>query len=532
MSETKAQLDVRGDADAAQADRDPARTSPYIYVALFLLVLANFFNYIDRQIVSIVAQRLKTDLHLTDAQLGFLLGTAFAVFYGVVGIGMGRLADALSRTRLMAFGLAIWSGMTALAGFAGNFMTLAVARLGVGIGEAAANPCSHSLLSDYFPARNRSAAMSAYLLGSHLGAAAALIGGGLMLQHWNVLCQALPEGACRIADWRAAFLLMGTPGLLLALFIATMREPKRPLPPREGSTLGLVLREMSAAVPPLTLFNLHQAGGAGAVVRNIVFALGLAAAATAMSFAVGDWPQWAAVAIGVYSVATWAKILSWRDRPLYQLTFGCSTFLLMVAGVALTSCITGAVQAWAAPYAIRILHASPAQAGLSLGLASALVASISVIAGGLITDRWKRIDRRAPIWVTLIGVAGSVPALLVMMQAQTLGLYVAAFGVFSALTMLWPGAVAALVQDLVLPRMRGTASAAFSLMVILVASGVGPYWAGKISTLTGSLSTGLYSVMALAPIAAVLLLVAAGRLRAETAERRHLRAVEAGEGAA
>jgi MFS family permease len=528
--EAQARAGIRSDVDAVRSD--PACTSPYIYLALFLLVLANFFNYIDRQIVSIVAQRLKADLHLSDAQLGFLLGTAFAVFYGVVGIAMGRLSDALSRTRLMAFGLAIWSGMTALAGFAGNFATLAVARLGVGIGEAAANPCSHSLLSDYFPARNRSAAMSTYLLGSHLGVAAALIGGGMLLQHWNTLCHALPEGACRIADWRAAFLAMGTPGLVLALFIAAMREPARPLPPRKGGVLRLVMREMSAAVPPLTLFNLHQVGGAGAVVRNIAFALGLAAAAAAMSLAVGDWPQWVAVAIGVYSVATWARILRWRDRPLHRLTFGCSTFMLLVAGVALTSCVTGAVQAWAAPYAIRILHASPGQAGLSLGVASALVASVSVIAGGLITDRWKRSDRRAPVWVTLFGVAGSVPAFLVMMHAQALGLFVAAFAVFSALAMLWPGAIAALVQDLVLPRMRGTASAAFSLMVILVASGVGPYWAGKISTLTGSLATGLYSVLALAPIAAVVLLVAAGRLRAETAEQRRLRALEAGEGAA
>ena len=120
-----------------------------------MLTLANLLNYLDRQIVSILAQSIKADLKLDDADLGFLLGTAFAVFYSVVGIAMGRISDGLPRKKVMAFGLALWSVMTALGGAATSFAMLGLARIGVGVGEAVANPCSQSLLADIFPPQRR-----------------------------------------------------------------------------------------------------------------------------------------------------------------------------------------------------------------------------------------------------------------------------------------------------------------------------------------------------------------------------------------
>ncbi|TVV76656.1 MFS transporter [Sphingomonas solaris] len=520
--------------NAAERGHAPApegveRASPYAYYALAILVLANFLNYVDRHIVSIVGQKLKVDLALTDAQLGFLIGTAFAVFYGVVGIAMGRIADALSRTRLMALGLALWSGMTAVAGLATSFAWLAVARLGVGIGEAAANPCSHSLLSDYFPARNRSAVLAVYLLGTHLGAAASLIGGGLMLSHWDTICLSFPDGACGIANWRAAFFVTGAPGVLLALLVFFMREPRRATAVRKTGTLRLVILELSAAIPPLTLVNLYRIGGMPAVTRNLIFALIVIVIATGLSLTVGDWPQWAAVALGVYSVSTWAGVLRRRDTPLHRLTFGCPTFGYVAAGGALSTVVLGAAQAWSAPYVMRTLNATPAEAGVALGLAGATAAGISVVAGGIITDFWKRRDPRAPVWIALIALVVPVPAFVMMLRAETLAGYVAAYSVFMLISMLWAGGFAALVQDLVLQRMRGTAASAFSLIMILVGSGIGPYWVGKISGLTGSLATGMLSVLTLVPVAAVLLVMGARRLPAETRERRLALARAAGE---
>ena len=143
----------------------PSRITAAAWYALFILTAANALNYTDRQIVSILAQSIKADLRLDDADLGFILGTAFAVFYSVVGIAMGRISDMLSRTKVMAFGIALWSAMTALGGASTSFAMLGAARLGVGVGEAVANPCGHSLVADLFPQRNRAVALSILLTG-------------------------------------------------------------------------------------------------------------------------------------------------------------------------------------------------------------------------------------------------------------------------------------------------------------------------------------------------------------------------------
>jgi MFS family permease len=498
------------------------RPQPYAFYALALLTLANFSNYVDRSIVSILGQRIKTDLHLDDAQLGFLLGTAFAVFYGVLGISMGRIADVLSRTRLMAVGLVLWSGMTALGAFARGFGGLAAARLGVGVGEATANPCSHSLISGYFPARNRATALATYLLGTPLGSAFALVGGGLVLQHWRQMCGALPGGACRLADWRAALLLMGLPGLLLAILLFLLPEPND-RPRRTVSAARVAADELSAGVPPFTLLALYRVGGRAAAGRNLLLALVLAGAAVALSLAVGDWPQWAAVALGAYSVVSWAGVVRRRDPPLHALTFGCPTFRYIIAGAAVMACVTGAVQAWSATYVIRALHASPQAAGLALGPTAAVTAGASVLIGGFVADIWKRHDRRAPVFILLIALVAPAPAFVMMLAAKDLAQFTTAYGVFLLLAMLVPGPIAGLIQDLVLPSMRGAAAAGAALIQILVASGVGPYWVGKISTLTGSLSIGLFSVLALAPVSAVLLILGARGLGKETFEERFRR---------
>ena len=514
---------------AADIPAGVQRAEPYAYYILFLMVVGNFFNFIDRGILSIIGNRVRADLHLTDAQLGFLMGTAFAVFYSVVGLAMGRIADAVSRRGLMATGMAVWSGMTAAAGAATSYTGLATARMAVGIGEATASPCAHSLLMDYFPARNRSLVLGIYLGGVHLGGAASLIGGGYLLQHWGTLCTTLSFDACRLADWRAMFLIAGLPGLGLAVLIALMREPARPEIVRPVRLLPFVVGEMSAAVPPFTLFNLYRAGGGAAVVRNLVLVAVLGLIAWGLTRLVGDPLQWSALALGAYSVITWGGVMRLRDRPLFSLTFGCPTFLLITAGGSLMASISGAVGAWNAPYVMRALHVSPGQAGLYLGVTGVVTALSSNLVGGFVTDLWKRHDRRAPMWISIISLTAPIPALLVMLRAQDLESYIAAFAVFNFLIMLWSGALGAQIQDLVLQRMRGTAAVILSLVLVLVGAGIGPYWVGKISTMTGSLTAGLYSVIGLVPVAVALFLLAARRVRADTPAARRARAAAAGE---
>jgi MFS family permease len=506
-----------------------SRITGAAWFALVLMATANLFNYLDRQIVSILAQSIKADLRLDDADLGFILGTAFAVFYSVVGIAMGRISDFLPRKKLMAFGVALWSVMTALGGAAGSFATLAFARIGVGVGEAVANPCSNSLLADMFPKENRAAVLGANLSGTFLGGASAMVLGGVFLQFWGDMCTSLPwAGACSVKPWQAALYAVGLTGLPLALLILLIREPARPQP--EDLTVGeVVSREVGAALPPFTFLALHRLGGRPALLRNLTLTAGLIAVALLLYWVTGDKAQWAAFAFGAYAVMTWGQVQSLRDRPLFALTYGDRTFVMAAGATALIACIGGAVGVWSAPYAMRTFDKTPTEIGLSLGLIAALGGFVGVLIGGYMTDRWRARDLRAPMGMLALALSGIIPGIVVLLATRDFTMFLVAkffIGVFSGL---WGGATAALMQDLVLPRMRGAASAAYSLVAIVVASGIGPYWAGKVSVLTGSLNAGILSILLLAPLAYLLIWLVSRRLSDETPEARMVLARSAGE---
>ena len=136
---------------------------------LAVLFAVSILNFVDRQILAILAGRIKADLLISDAQLGFLYGTVFGIFYAVFGVPLGVYADLGSRRKLIAWGLGLWSLMTAASGFAGGFASLALARVGVGIGEASASPAAYSMMSDLFPKARRARAFAVYSLGVYVG---------------------------------------------------------------------------------------------------------------------------------------------------------------------------------------------------------------------------------------------------------------------------------------------------------------------------------------------------------------------------
>lgn len=180
---------------------------------LVLIALVYVFNFIDRQILAILLPAIKLEFGVDDWVLGFLAGPAFALFYVTLGIPIAVLADRWNRRNLIAISLTIWSAMTAFSGMAANIVQLALARIGVGVGEAGFAPPAHSMIADMYPPERRSMAMGIFTLGISLGIMIAFIGGGWMAQN---------------IGWRQAFFIVGIPGVLLALlFRTTVTEPQR-----------------------------------------------------------------------------------------------------------------------------------------------------------------------------------------------------------------------------------------------------------------------------------------------------------------
>ncbi len=182
------------------------------YVAIVLMV-CNTLSFIDRQILGLLVTPIKADLGVSDTQMGLLQGLAFGIFYTLLGMPMGRIADRSNRRNLVAGGIFCWSLMTAACSLANSFRMLFLARMGVGVGEATLSPSAFSLLSDYFPKEKLGRALSVFSMGVFFGSGLALILGGLIIQN--------------VGSWRTTFLIVGLPGVLATLLLFTIKEPER-----------------------------------------------------------------------------------------------------------------------------------------------------------------------------------------------------------------------------------------------------------------------------------------------------------------
>lgn len=192
---------------------DAAALSPRrVNYALGLLVFLYVINYIDRQVLSVLLEPIKRELGASDTAMGFLSGLAFALFYTTAGVPIARFADGGNRRNVIVLGVFVWSAMTALSGLAKSFAQLALARVGVGVGEAALSPAAHSLISDYFPVERRATALAIYNVGGNVGVMIGFIAGGWIGEAMG---------------WRTAFFVVGLPGLLAAvLAYLTLPEPR------------------------------------------------------------------------------------------------------------------------------------------------------------------------------------------------------------------------------------------------------------------------------------------------------------------
>ena len=378
----------------------------YRNYALGILFLGYVVNFVDRSILSILLEPIKLELALNDTQLGLLGGLAFAVFYTTLGIPIAALADRWSRVKILAIAMVIWSGMTAVCGLAQSFMMLLLARIGVGVGEAGASPPSHSLISDYFPIETRATALSIYALGIPFGSMIGNFVGG-----WGA--EAL--------GWRMTFVLVGLPGILIALFIwFTLREPPR----------------------------------------------GMADAASAASAA----PKEDLPAPDVKDVLA----LLWARRSFRHIAFAAGLHAFVGYGVG----------TWNAPFLIRSHEMPISEVGSWLALISG-IGAIGTFFGGYLSDRLAERfnDRRWYMWVPGWSTIIMVPFQFVAYLYEGIWAVIPALMAVSILGGMYLGPSFAMTQALVTLRMRAVASAILLFVLNIIGMGMGPYLVGIASDL-------------------------------------------------
>ena len=510
-------------------DSSEVPSESYSRYVLGVLVVVYVLNFLDRQIITILAEDIKHDLGITDAEVGFLYGTAFAVFYAVFGIPLGRLADVWSRRTLIALGLGFWSLMTAVSGMARSFGELAAARIGVGVGEASATPAAYSMLSDSFPVNRRATVLAIYSSGIYIGSGLGQMIGGQIVDRWNA---AFPAGDAPLGlvGWQAAYLAVGVPGLLIALWVATLREPPRGLidgieTPPEPHPFREFFRELRAVLPPLTVLHLWLEAGSDrmrAIGVNLMAAATIVVGAWGLIRVTGSELQWIALGIGLYASFSWMQALRIRDAETSQMIFGSASFRWVALGFAFLAFAGYGFGGWTPIFFIREHGVSKSEVGTIVGLTSALAGLIGVTLGGYLADRFRSGNTNGRLYVGFLTAVLPLPLAIWMLTTESLTTaYIVNFPLSITMSM-WIGAGASTIQDLVLPRMRAVASAFYLLVITFVGLALGPYMVGQLSDLLGSLPQAMRLVLFANGLAVLFLFLATRTLaRDEAAVAAH-----------
>ena len=501
---------------------------------LAVLFAVSMLNFIDRQILSILAGKIKADLLITDAHLGFLYGTVFGIFYAIFGIPLGVYADLGSRRKLIACGLGLWSLMTAASSMANGVWTLALARVGVGVGEASASPASYSLIADLFPRARRATALAIYSLGIYVGIGLSSYIGGSVVDRWSA---AFPPGSepFGLRGWQVAFLTVGLPGLLLVPFVLSFKEPKRGAmePPvddsmarahraPEQSAVSTALREGLALLPPFSFFFLRSGGVP--VGQNLLAFLALFAAGTSVWSIAGDAVQWACVVTGLYVVTTLAQRLKAQEPDAFALIFATPSLTLATLGFSSLSFTGYAISLWTAPFFIRYHGYSASEIGGILGAISAIGGGLGVTMGGVLADWLRRKSAAGRLMVGMMNALIPIPFLIFALSANDRKTALSLFAVAQVFSAMWLGAGSSTVQDLVLPHMRARASAVFLLFVTLLGLTLGPYFVGRLSDHWGGNLRRAFMASTVGYVTAFILFLMAARTVALDEETRFDRA--------
>ncbi len=406
---------MRDEGPLAKADpsilNDPeVAATPYSWYILAVFVLANLFAFMDRQILNLLVEPLKHDLKLTDVQVSYLMGIAFALFNTVLGLPIGSMVDRMVRVRVAAAGILVWSLATALCGTAGSFLQLFFWRVGVGAGESTIQPAAYSIIADCFPARRRAVAISIFEAGMSVGAGLALIVGA------EIISAVLSRGRDlylpiigHIFSWQLVFFSVGLPGILVAVLVGTLKEPRRH---------GAVQR-------------LNGVGGSRFP------------AVTVRDFA-------------GYLQKTWRSFFS---------VIGCYC-LFSVAGYG--------AGAWMPTFLVRTYGLSAVQSGRWLGIMMVTVGVAATFSGGVVNDLAARYSARGRMIVLACSGICTAPFLLAIAFSPSVAWAIALLAPMYLSMALASASWGAVITEIVPNQMRGLAVALVILLGNLLGMGLGP----------------------------------------------------------
>lgn len=392
------------------------------YVLLTLMVVYTL-NFIDRNLMGVLAQPIIDSFNLTDGQFGFLAGWPFAIFYAVMGLPIAMAADRFNRVNIITVCIILWSVMTALCGIAAGFLTLMLFRIGVAIGEAGCTPPANSIIADYYPAKHRATALGIYSMGVTLGGVLAYLFGGPIADMegatfgaWlnSIGLGALFSGLnwAEIEGWRIAFVVIGAPGIFIALLLwSTVKEPPR---------------------------------------------------------GYSDDP--AEVKVEKAAIGETFKELS--RKP---------TFWWMTIGAALVAFVGYGLFTFQIPFLVREHGMSVRDASIYYGAPLSAMAALGTFLGGYLTDKLTPRSPTAVAWVPAVGLLISIPAYIMAFYSSNLTLTFLFWAVGALCHYAYLGAQYNIGQGVVSPQSRASAIAILLIVVSIIGNGIGPQFVGSMS---------------------------------------------------
>ena len=517
-----------------------AKVSRASWYSLTLVSAAQALSLLDRQILSILAPNIKADLGIGDAELGLLYGTVFALFYALFSLPLGRLVDGWVRTKLLAICITLWSFSAGLAAFASGFALLAVSRLGVGVGEAAAQPAANSIIFDEFPKHLRGTAMAAIGIATALGLGLSITLGGVVATWWDAL---YADGGAPLgfAGWQFAFLVASLPGFILAWMIYRLREPVRGAidgieTPKDPAPFLASARVLGSVTPGTNWYMLWRRG-AGAkqwIVNLLGLAIILTMCVTAVNIAQDFSPrpplqalglsldphvlQWFVVGFGIFVVLNLFQSFKLTDVPTYNVVVSPSLVLLMVVGGLQTS-INYGVMGFTPSFLIREYGLSQSATAVQFGLLAAGLGMLGPIVAGPLSD-WatRKLGASGRVWLTLAALGISPLFGIWTFSADNPTDFYIRFVPYSLILTLWLPPIYSLMYDLVLPRMRGITSSTYIIVSTLLGLGMGPYLVGIISDRNGGkLGDAIIQLNWIAPVIVLVLLFVLLRIKRDEA---------------